>query len=294
MPRDRPGARPGSRGRPPRSLRRRRSLDRRAAGAPGRQPRRARWTLRVGGAGSRRLARSRIVRLDTEPASGTGPTQPRARRARVMRASKAYASRGSARPFRRALTEDLVDHGVERRVEHRPGIGGAPGVQVPRPFAVGEPPQPALGVQPAMGRIGIGVAGRLGPVRPLAEPPQALGLRRLQQRPLGARVHRGRIGDRLGLGLRQLAASQRRLGPRHRLQPLGAGQAATGRPLRRAGLAGQVLLGRSVAGASPRPRLGDPARQQRLGGGRLTLDRVERGPHVGRLGKSHIAGDQAP
>ena len=77
---------------------------------------------------------------------GSGRPARRARRASVRRASNAYASRSSTRPLA-GVEEDLLDHGVECRVEHRPRISRAAGLEVPRPLAVSEPPHASLAVR---------------------------------------------------------------------------------------------------------------------------------------------------
>jgi hypothetical protein len=65
-------------------------------------------------------------------------------------------------------TEDLVDDRIERRVEQGAGVRRAATLDVPTTLGVGPTMQAALAVETAMGRVGVGIGGRLGPVGLLA------------------------------------------------------------------------------------------------------------------------------
>jgi hypothetical protein len=186
------------------------------------------------------------------------------------------------------VAEDLLDHRVQRGVDHRPRVGGAPGLQVPAALAVGETPQPPLLVQPAVGGIRVGVTRRLGPVGLFTQLHEVAGASRVQQRPLRRRVHSRGLGDGLGLGPGQVAAAQGCLGGRQPPQPLGGLQPVAGCAPRGARLAGQVVFRGAVAGPGPGSRLLHPRAEEGLGRGGVAFDGVERLPHLRGVAQGHV------
>jgi hypothetical protein len=127
------------------------------------------------------------------------------------------------------LGEQLVADAVEHRVEPRPVLGGAPGLEVPRTLGVGPSPQPPAPVQPASLGIGVGVglgapAGAL-----LSQLAQAGPLCDLQETDLGPWILVGGVGDFVDLLAGQLAAAQRVAGVCQPRKPPGGLEALFGR-----------------------------------------------------------------
>jgi hypothetical protein len=103
--------------------------------------------------------------------------------------------------------EELVDDRVQHGVHPRPGIGSSPRRQVPRALGVGPATQPSFRVNAPVGGVAVGVCGRPGTGAALAQLGQARTYGRAQQRALDVGLGRGRAGDLVGLGTRQLASA---------------------------------------------------------------------------------------